>query len=61
LSGIVRRHRAQPNERWQADTTHRRLADAAGETIGVENLNIDDHSAWPSAAMPGLPSPARTS
>ena len=36
---------AQPNERWQADATHWRLADPTGETIGVEILNlIDDHS-----------------
>jgi transposase len=36
---------AQPNERWPADATHWRLADATGESTGVEILNIiDDHS-----------------
>jgi transposase InsO family protein len=40
-SSYTRFEADQPNERWQADTTHWHLADAAG----VEILNIiDDHS-----------------
>ncbi len=39
----------QPNERWQADTTHWQLADGTG----VEILNIiDDHSRLALAAVP---------
>jgi transposase InsO family protein len=39
----------QPNERWQADTTHWRLADGTG----VEILNIlDDHSRLALASVP---------
>jgi len=40
-SSYIRFEADQPNERWQADTTHWRLADGTG----VEILNIiDDHS-----------------
>jgi transposase InsO family protein len=39
----------QPNERWQADTTHWQLADGAG----VEILNLlDDHSRLALASLP---------
>ena len=39
----------QPNERWQADTTHWHLADGTG----VEILNIlDDHSRLALACVP---------
>ena len=48
----------QPNERWQADTTHWQLAD--GTEVEILNL-LDDHSrlAWPPS--PAAASPAPTS
>src|SRR4051794_41886474 len=48
-SSYLRFAAAQPNERWQADTTHWQLADGTG----VEILNIiDDHSRLALAAVP---------
>ncbi len=57
-SSYVRFEAAQPNETWQSDFTHWRLADGTD----IEILNwLDDHSRSCCPAPPTGPSPATTS